>query len=290
VWSNGVLCVMFCGHTGALDDQRHLLAPVALCLQAQSDTILCRYFCSSLLLHPGSGTLMRVCCLPGTLNERELEVAGLGAQLEEATGRLSVLEAQLSEAGAATDAAAAQRDQLCADVTALRCTAWCTAHLSSCTSLQRYATSAKLVNSHGWVSNLASNWCRTELADMQHREQASAQQAAQLSADVEALQVCRVWVTACSASGCDEPAARHQAALSALSVFLSAFSLSHAGATSVVQQHIEEARERRAQVQAEMEQQHQTAVDSANAWKAAAVGTRRCSLVTAVYVTHAWAC
>lgn len=47
-----------------------------------------------------------------------------------------------------------------------------------------------------------------------------------------------------------------------------------------VQQHIEEARERRAQVQAEMEQQHQTAVDSANAWKAAAVSTHCCSLTS----------
>jgi hypothetical protein len=223
------------------------------------------------------------CCVSGTLNERELEVAGLRAQLEEATGRLSVLDAQLSESGAATDAAAAQRDQLSADVTALRCTAWCMAHCLSCKSLQRCAMTARLVNSHGWVLNLASIWCRAELAEVQHREQASAQQAAQLSADVEALQVRCVCLTACSASGCDAPAARHQAALLAVSMFLSAFSRPDSGATSVVQQHIEEARERRAKVQEEMEQQHQTAVDSANAWKAAAVSTQRsdCAAVSA---------
>lgn len=50
-------------------------------------------------------------------------MAGLRAQLEEATSRLSALQAQLSEAEAANAASAAQRDQLSADVTNLRCTA-----------------------------------------------------------------------------------------------------------------------------------------------------------------------
>ncbi len=45
------------------------------------------------------------------------------------------------------------------------------------------------------------------------------------------------------------------------------------------QEHIEEARARRAEAQAEMEAQHQAAVDSANAWKAAA---------EEVNPTHGW--
>lgn len=165
------------------------------------------------------------------------------------------------------------------------------AHPSSCKSLQRVLDECKrLVNSGGWVFNLASFWCRAELGEAQQREQASAQQAAQLSADVEALQVHYVCITTCRASGCDVPATQHQLTLFAVSMFLSVFSLSDSGAVLVLQQHIEEARERRAKVQAEMEQQHQTAVDSANAWKAAAVSTRCCSLATTVYMTHAWAC
>lgn len=48
-----------------------------------------------------------------------------------------------------------------------------------------------------WVSNLVSNSCRAEVGEAQQREQASAQQAAQLSADIEALQVCGSCVITC---------------------------------------------------------------------------------------------
>lgn len=55
-----------------------------------------------------------------TLNERELEVAGLTAQLEAAAVRSAELGAQLEAAASASQASTAARDELTADGDRLR--------------------------------------------------------------------------------------------------------------------------------------------------------------------------
>jgi hypothetical protein len=115
-------------------------------------------------------------------------VAGLRAQLEEANSRLVALDAQLSDAGAAAAAAAAQHDQLSAESARLGCVRLsCCCSLSELNALQAVSCSCSARNKH--LVMLNNECCRAELHEAQQREQATAQQAAELGAEIEALQV-----------------------------------------------------------------------------------------------------